>query len=147
MLGFLPILARVWWLIPILALTASTAYYRHDAASVRAEFSEFKTQIALTAAKAEAQAKQKETDNANRINHAVASRDAALVSLRRSQARSTSSFVPRDPGAAGADSYVCYDRAKLDGSLRVLDSGIQDIAGSGAEAVINLLTILQSWPR
>ena len=137
----------MWWIFPLLALTASTGYYKHQAATVRAEFTEFKTQLALTAAKAETEAKQKERDNAERINHAVASRDSALASLRRQQAAARSSFLPRDPGSASPDSNVCFDRARLDDALSKLDSGIQEIAGSGAEAVINLLSVLQAWPR
>jgi len=146
MLGFLKILAPFWYILPLLALTASTAYYKHEVTTVRTEFSNFKVQLAAATAKAEIEKAQKEKDNAERINHAIASRDSAISRLRN-QVRSSSSFVPRDTGAATASGAVCYDAAGLNAAIQRLDSGVQEIAGSGAEAVINLLSILQSWPK
>jgi len=147
MLGFLPILARFWFVIPLLALTASTAYYRHDAASVRAEFADFKVQNQLVAIKAEAAKAEKEKKDAERINHAVASRDSAISRLRKSQANPRSGFVPNSTGTADADSRVCYDRQALDSALRKLDSGVSQIVGSCDQTVIDALSLLSAWPK
>ena len=112
MTAILPLLARFWYVIPILLLTASTAWYRHDAhqehatrIQIQAEYDGFKSSVA---ALGEAQIKHNKEIAANqeKVNReTVKSADARVNSILdryrmlAQQSGTRSGSVPPDAAA------------------------------------------------
>jgi hypothetical protein len=134
-----------------LALAAGGFYEHHQGylagkKEVQAEFDAFKNEVKAAGLKAEQDKLAKEKQDAEKITAAVASRDAALNSLRIAAARPRGGFVPSAAPGAADGGRICYDRQALDAALRRLDSGVSGLITEGDGQVINALSLLRAWP-
>jgi hypothetical protein len=141
---WLTLLARFWFVIPILALGASTMYYRADAHSTRTEFDLYKQQIATKIAEQKADALKKEADDAKKISDAVSGRNDALSRLR--QASASARRVPLTPAATSGSSEIIFDQKALDAAVERYRGRVRQLVIQGDEAQIDAQTLLQSWP-
>jgi hypothetical protein len=131
-----------------LALTFQTTAKRHykaKAEAVQAEFDGFKLKVAALGEAAKADAKRKETENADRIKTAVSERDRAIKRLSDERAgRSVVPFTPPDPGGGGK---VCYDRAAFESALQRFAERTAELIDEGDRALIDSKALLDAWPR
>lgn len=150
-------LLRQFWPYIVMALLAAAVYhYKHDAKDARNELALFKADIATKAAQAERDAAKKEKADEQKINAAVAGRDAALASLRAAQAQRNSGrgSVPYTALASPAGSQKCIDPAAATAAVeryrRAVAEGrrrVEEIVGIGDEAQIDAKSLLSAWPQ
>jgi hypothetical protein len=140
--------------VAIVGLTAAVAVQTKRLHTAQAEVVQIQAKFALfveqTRQLGEAQiAKNKETEakNAQKISSALSARNDAISKLRQSLASPRAGFVSGDTGASAGNSNVCFERQALDAALRRLDSGVSQIIGSGDQAVIDAISLLQAWPK
>lgn len=140
---------RVWIAVAVSvwALATYAIYERGNAAVARLDT--FKAQVEAVGQQAIARAKEKELENANRINAAITRRDVELARLRVlvQQTRAGGSVLPSNTGAAKDDNRICFDRTKLDGALQRFIGEAAGIAQGGDIAVIDARALIQAWPR
>ena len=133
----------------VLAFVVGAAYYKGYTAGeekIQTKYDLFVAQVNAAGEKARADAAIKEKENADKVASAVASRDAALNSLRLASARARSGFVPAAPAGSADSNRVCYSRQALDAALRSLDTGVSRLLTEGDTQVINAATLLKAWP-
>ena len=117
----------------------------------RAEYSDFRREIAKAAQLAAEHALKKSIEDMQRKEKAdvenLRSRtalDAATRKLRGS--RASSSFVPPAPSCPSRPESACLDRAILERAIRTLDSEVQSLVDEGSRAVIDLDTA-KNWAQ
>lgn len=133
----------------VLALSFCGAYFKgkHDGAQVvQLKFDVFVSETKAVGEKARADALLKEKADAEKINAAVAGRDAAINRLRVEQARPRGGFVSSSPASAANGGKVCYDGKALDAALRKLDTGVSSLVTEGDQIAIDAITLLKAWP-
>lgn len=148
MLNFLPLLAKFWFVIPILLLTLSTAYYRHDAAkeheklvTVQANYDNFKARVDQMG-KAQEEQNKLTVANQQRVNNEAAkSADARVAAVMDRYKRVLNK--PSNPGSGSLPAIP--DTAKpVDDTAR--DQRLAEILRA-AEIETGKLTDLQNWIR
>jgi hypothetical protein len=142
------LLTRFWWAIPLLLLSITTAYYRHDAAQEReqrhiiaAEYKAFTAQVETLGREAEARNRaivQKQKDVSNEVSKSYANRldiiNREYARLRDDKAGRSGNPVPPDATAAKPSDDAARD-AELLAFLRQ------------AEVQTSRLEALQNWLR
>lgn len=132
--------------------TTAKRHYKAKAEAVQAEFDGFKLKVAQLGEAAKADAKRKETENADRLKKA----DAAAADARATLARWVSRYgaggrgVPESSApATGAcpAGLVCFDGPQLDAALRGYRQRVSGLVGEGEEAVIDRGELAAGWPR
>lgn len=159
-INWLGLLGRFWYVIPILALTVSTGYYKHSATSehtqrvtIQAEFEQFKVGVRLAG---EAQVKKNQEhevqdklnkDNSDKSNEKLKS-DLALVSdrLRRTISDPRSSVLPEVSPSSPSPNEITFIREALDGAIRKYEEGVLGLLEEGDKALIDLKTA-QEWAQ
>lgn len=130
------------------ALTSAVPVWKYQGARLGAVKAEYKGFVAQTKAAGEAAAKKallqkknderrkEQSDAENKRTH-----DANMDVVRRLRnERANSSFVPSTATCAGSPEAACFDRAKLESAIRVLDSEVSGIVDKGSNATIDLNT-------
>ena len=127
---------------------------RADLRTCNAEFTAFKQTVEANGKRAQAEAKLKETQNAQAISGALTERDAALGRLRDSQKRSASRRVSKAPAAPAGSDQVCIGSAAYNAAFqrfreRLVSNldGLGALAVEGDEAQLDAQTLIQAWPR
>ena len=152
---WLSLLRQFWFVIPILALTASTAYYRHSAGQehdkrikIESEYQTFTDKVEAAGRLAEAKKLESEARYAKSINSALGSRDAALRRLReQAEANSGRGIVPLTPAPAQGSDRICFSPPEFAAAVAEFRGRIQEIARTGEAAQIDAKTLLESWPK
>ena len=139
-------------LIALGVQTTEKRHYKAKAESVKAEFDGFKLKVAQLGEAAQADAKRKETENAERIRKAEADAASARSTLARwvSESRARGGFVPGNPGAPAGTSragQVCYDAAELDAAIRGFRDEVAGLVAEGESAVIATQQCVRAWPQ
>ena len=127
--------------------------YVRGKAEVQLQFNKFKTDQARLAANADAKARATEAKDKTRQEKADATNkdlrrelDLRRKQLRDARSSAGASVVPDAPAGSGSPDTATFDRAKLDGALRSFTSGVEELIGEGAEAVIDLDTA-KAWSK
>ena len=130
-------------------------YYRAELLVVQAQFDGFKATVAAQGKQAEAEAKLRETQYANQITVANASRDDAYkrVQLAETAIRAASSRVPYRAIAASADGSKCIDPSAIAPAIEKFRRDVAEvrrqlvgIVASGDEAQADAKTLITAWP-
>lgn len=141
------LLLRFWWAIPIAILTATTAYYKHEATYNHEQLITYKATVeALGQAQAQA-SKQKDAEHAKTIANAVTDRDLALKRLRESETNRRSSYLSVVPAAPAGSGAICFEPAGLNAAIDRFRGDVAGIAESGTKAQIDARALIQAWPR
>ncbi len=135
----LVLLRKFWWAIPILLLTASTAFYRHQAHQERASRIQIQAEYDTFKASIVAAAKLKESEYAKRLSDARLGRSDALKRLRE---QTSGGSVPTFTAPAG-DSRICWEPETFNAAIQRL----AEIIASGDSAQIDAQTLLGGWPK
>ena len=160
---FLTLLRQFWYVVPIVILFLWGEYEHHAANTARkdlsvlqAQFDGFKDKIEAQGKQAKAEAKLKETQNAQAVTVAVAGRNDALHRLHvvQAAANSASRSLSRSPTAPAGSNQVCFDSAaynaafaKYRNRLGIGLDGIRKLAFEGDEAQIDGQALLKAWPK
>ena len=135
----------VWIGLVMLALGAYGLAMKSQRDAIRAEYAEYRTQVAVAAQAAAEQALKKTIEDEKRKEEAdvenlrlVAALNAATRRLR--DARAGSNFVPATPACPARPESACLDRTQLEHALRTLDTEVQSLVDEGSRAVIDLDT-------
>lgn len=130
---------KVWLAVALLAVFATfTGYvYRKGGDAPRAELAAIRQASAVEAAH---QLKNKErSDEEYSRKRAALERD--LDRLRR-----RADLVPGTPASTSRPDLVAFDRAEFNRALREYRSGMDQIVGEGAKAVVDL-DVSKDWAR
>ena len=134
----------------VLAFVVGAAYYKGYTAGeekIQTKYDLFVAQVNAAGEKARADALTKEKENADKVATAVASRDAALNSLRLASARLAASRVPLVPAAAAGSNSQCFSPKALTAAVERYRQRIADLGTEGDRAQIDGQAILRSWPQ
>lgn len=132
-------------------LLAYVGMLRLERDHIKAEYAEYRTNVAKAAQAAAEAALQKTIADEKRKEEADAENlrlhadlDAAARKLR--DARRNSSFVPPAPSCPERPASACFDRAILERALRDLDSEVQGLVDEGDRAIVDLETA-KKWAQ
>ncbi len=160
---WLSLLARFWWVIPMLLLSASVAWYRHEANAMRTErdeikavYASFQMQVKTLGDAQNEKAKAQEASDKQRKGKADAENakthaalTTALNGLRASNDTSRRE-LPAAPAGSRSPQLLCLDRAeyqRTDGAaISGLLEGARRLADEGTAATIDLNTA-KDWAR
>ena len=129
---------------------------RADLGEVKAQYEGFKQTTEANGKKAEAEAKLKETQNAQTISTAVTSRNDALERLRAVQAAASSASrrLSGSPTAPAGSSQICLESAAYNAAFAKYRDrlgagleGIRRLVIEGDEAQIDAQTLFKAWPK
>ena len=146
--AFVPFLASYWQIMAIGLLVAAVGGYIYHCESSKIKSAEFLGGV-------QALGKQAEQDASDTIKDHIARKDkadaenkvvrAALATRTRElrDARARGSYVPAAAPGAKRPDLATYNRAELDGAIRRLDEGVQELIGEGDAARIDLDTAKQ----
>lgn len=144
-----------WKQIAVLAAFGLLAGYaglqRVQKDAIRAEYAEYRTNIAKAAQAAselalkKTIADQKRKEQADEENLRLRA-DLAATTRRLRDARSASSFVPAAAPSSPRPEIASFERADLERAIRRLDDGIQELITEGDAAVIDLETA-KGWAQ
>lgn len=136
-------------LVAILAAYGVTMRTQRDIA--RAEYSDYRRDVAVAAQAAAEQALKKTIADEKRKEEA----DEENMRLQRSladatrklrDARAASSFVPATASCPSRPESACFQRADLERALRELDQEVQRLVDEGSRAVVELDTV-KRWAQ
>lgn len=136
-----------WKLVAIGALIAILGAYgmtmRTQRDIARAEYSDYRRNVAVAAQAAAEQALQKTIEDEKKKEKAdeenLRLRTALDATTRRLRdARAASSFVPAAASCPSRPESASFDRTLLERALRDLDSEVQGLVDEGSRAVIDL---------
>ena len=131
--------------VMIVVLSGLVWLEHHNYISTLTEYSDFKADVKAKGEAAIIAKLKKEKEDAETIRIAVASRDSALIKLRQHQASAASSRLPFLP--ASTENRVCLNRTQFESAIGDLVTDLQEIAGTGDLALIDLQTFISSWPK
>ena len=121
---------------------------RADLGAVQAQYDGFKQTVEAQGKQAQAEAKLKETQNAQAINVAVTDRDTALSKLRDvQQAYSASRRMSLVPAAAQGSSSQCFSPAALTTAVEQYRAAVFGLVAEGDRAGIDAKALIQAWPK
>ena len=132
-------------LLVILALTTWGFYERSGKLSIKADYDGFVAKAQILAAERLAENARKEKEYETKLRNAESARAAAIAKLREHQKRtdlSGMSFLPATP-----TNRVCFDRTQLESAIGNLVKDLQGLAEQGDIGLIDLRTVLDSWPK
>lgn len=144
-----------WRLVLELVLAGVLVVYgismRTERDIARAEYSEFRREVAIAAQAAAEQALKKTIADQKRKEEADADNlrlrgDLDLLTKRLRDARASSNFVPAAPSCPDRPDSAAFDRTLLERALRTLDSEVQGLVDEGSRAVIDLDTA-RRWAK
>lgn len=144
-----------WKLVAIGALVFTLGAYgmtmRTQRDIARAEYSDFRREVAIAAQAAAEKALQRTIEDEKRKEAAdvenLRLRSALDATTRRLRdARRDGSFVPAAASCPSRPESACLDRAILERALRDLDAGVQELIDEGSRAVIDLDTA-KGWAQ
>ena len=140
---------RVWLGIVFLLLAGYAQYWKSEARAYKDQLTVFTAQVESIGKQAIERNRRIEDANKSRIDVAIANRDASIARLRLlvQQANTRTSVLPSTAGTAQDPSRVCFDKAKLDESLKQFIGSAAGIAQEGDSAIIDNKAWLSSWPK
>ena len=144
---WITLLSRFWYVLVIVALLASTAWYRNSAEKTQLKFDAFVSETKALGEQAKAHKIEKEYQDAKQITDAVTSRNAALASLRTAQANASRSRVPLAPQATAGSSQICFDPPALSAAVERYRGRVRGLVETGDEANIDAKALIQAWPK
>ena len=133
----------------VLAFVVGAAYYKGYTAGeekIQTKYDLFVAQVNAAGEKARADALTKEKENADKVATAVASRDAALNSLRQASARLAASRVPLVPAAAAGSNSQCFSPKALTAAVESYRAAVFGLVAEGERANIDAAALIKSWP-
>ena len=144
---YLTLLMRFWFLIPIAILTATTAYYKHEATYNHDQLITYKATVdALGQAQAQA-SRQKDAEHAKTIANAVTDRDLAIKRLRESETSRRASYLSVVPDAPASGGGLCFDPSAITAAVERYRQRVAGVVAEGDAAQIDARALLQAWPR
>ena len=129
----------------ILALTTWGFAERSGRLSIKADYDGFVAKAQILAAERLAENQRKEAEYRERLKTAEFARDAAMRKLREHRANTSLSGMSLTPETA--TNRVCFNRTELESAFRILVTDLQGLAEQGDIALIDLQTVLASWPQ
>jgi len=145
---YLTLLARFWWAIPLLLLSITTAYYRHDAAQEReqrhiiaAEYKAFTAQVETLGREAESRNRaivQKQKDVSNEVSKSYETRLSLINDSYRKLRDDKANSGRRDLSAPPDSAVPVNDAARDQRLLEILEH---------AQVETAKLIELQNWLR
>lgn len=141
-------------LLAFAVMAGAIHHYRSELLVVQAQFDAFKQTVEAQGKQAQAEAKLKETINAQAITNATTARDAALDKLRIAQASAGRRSLPGAIAAPAGSRSVCFDATAYNAAhaefLKRFAAGISATIGLAVEgdaANIDAQALIQGWPK
>ena len=144
-----------------LAAVGAGLYERHEGrvegrAEVQVLFDAFKNDVKAAGLKAEADKLARETQDAKRIDDAVATRNDALNRMRVAEAAARTRFstVRSNPSAPSGSNQVCFTSTAYNAAFQQFSAGLNRFlqatsgyAFEGDSAALSAKTLIQAWPK
>ena len=132
-------------LVIILSLFGYARWEHSRYVETKADYDTFIIKAQVLAAERLAENARKEKEYAENIRLAESDRNIAVAKLRDNQKRADLSRLPFLP--ASTENRVCLNRTQFESAIGDLVADLQEIAGTGDLALIDLQTFISSWPK